>query len=84
MNTTTESCEPRAQITSYRKYEVDFRWCSLEISAPVTPGTVIGYSYDSGQPVRAGLYGQVATMYFNPMHDSLMIMVMGGPERRAS
>jgi hypothetical protein len=59
----------------YSKYEVDSRRCTLEVCDSVTPETLMGWHYASGQPVVAGIYGQVATIYYNPMHDSLMITV---------
>ena len=64
------------QIIGYRKYEVDIRRCQVDVGSSVTPETTIGWHYDTGQPVRAGLHGQVATIYFNPMHDSFMIMII--------
>jgi hypothetical protein len=60
----------------YRKYEVDCRGCNLEIGDPVGQETIIGWHYRTGLPVEAGLNGQVATIHFNPMHDSLMILVV--------
>jgi hypothetical protein len=42
----------------------------------VAPDTMIGWHHETGQRVTAGLCGEVATMYFNPMHDSLLIMVV--------
>lgn len=65
----------------FRKYEVDSRICNVTELETVSPDTVIGYHYASGQPVRSGLLGQVATIYFNPMHDSLMVMVLAAPAR---
>jgi hypothetical protein len=60
----------------YRKFEVDYDSCSLEINEPVTPQTVIGRHYQTGQEMRASANGKVATIYFNPMHNSLMIMIV--------
>ena len=60
----------------YKKYEVDSRRFWLDIGDMVTPETVIGIHHDTGLPVKAGLHGQVATVFFNPMHDSLMILAV--------
>jgi hypothetical protein len=64
------------QSPGYRKYEVDVARCYLATGDRVVPDTVIGFHHSTSQPVTAGLSGLVATMYFNPMHDSLMIMVV--------
>jgi hypothetical protein len=73
MVTETETFGPLAQSVEYRRYEVDSRRFNLEITDPVTPETLIGWHHKTGQPVMAGIYGQIATIYFNPMHNSLMI-----------
>jgi hypothetical protein len=57
----------------FRKYEVDLTECRLHIGQPVTPETIVGRDRETGQLVTAGLHGRVATIYFNPMHDSLLI-----------
>lgn len=61
--------------TEYTKYEVDSRRCDLGVGDTVTPETVIGWHYRDGQPVKTGYHGRVATVFFNPMHDSLMILI---------
>jgi hypothetical protein len=78
MNTATKDCLALAQSVEYRKYEIDSKRCNLEICDPVTPETIIGWHYANGQPVRAGLFGYIATIYFNPMHDSFMILAVSG------
>jgi hypothetical protein len=83
MNYKTET-ETRGTMnlsTEYRKYEVNIKQCNLDIFDTVTPETVIGCHYESGKPVKAGFRGQVATIYFNPMHDSLMVMVVAAVSR---
>ena len=65
--------------TEYRKYEVDSR-CSLDIGDLVTTDSIIGLHHETGIPVRAGLDGRVATIYFNPIHDSLMILAVSVSE----
>lgn len=62
----------------YKKYEVDIRRSHLKVGAPITPETVIGWHHKTSQPVLAGLHGKIATSYFNPMHNSLMIMAVSG------
>jgi hypothetical protein len=78
LNTAIKNRLALAQTVEYQKYEVDSKRCDLEISDPVTPETIIGWHYASGQPVRAGLFGHIATIYFNPMHDSLLILAVSG------
>jgi hypothetical protein len=67
--------ENPVQSAEYRKYEVDSSRCALEICDLVTPETTIGWHYSSDQLIRAGLHGHVATIYYNPMHNSLIITV---------
>jgi hypothetical protein len=67
----------QTQIIGYRKCEVDIRRCQVDVGSSVTPETIVGWHYETGQPIKAGLRGQVATIYFNPMHDSFMIMIVG-------
>jgi hypothetical protein len=59
----------------YIKYEVDAKRCYLRVTDTVSPETVVGWHYQSGETVEAGFHGHVATMYFNPMHDSMMVMI---------
>ncbi len=74
----TESMIPQdlVQEKAYRKFEVGCVSCNLEINDAVTPQTIIGRHYQTGQIIAAACYGQVATMYFNPMHASLMITII--------
>ncbi len=60
----------------YEKYEVDSRGCGLGVGDMVVPETVVGVHHKTGQPVKAGFYGRVATMYFNPMNDSVLILAV--------
>ena len=76
MKTESETHRTQAQCVEYKKYEVDYKRCNLEIGDMVWPETIVGLHPQTGQPVRAALNGQVATIYFNPMHDSLMIMAI--------
>ncbi len=61
---------------SYRKYEVAYNTCRLVRGDLVTPRAVIGRHYRTGETVRAALYGHIASIYYNPMHESLMIMAV--------
>lgn len=63
----------------YRKYEVDFETCTIEENDMVTPETLVGYRHQDGKPVRAGLYGYIASIFFNPMHNSLMVLALAIP-----
>jgi hypothetical protein len=79
MNRTMEpeiNPQKQTQTTSYRKYEVDSKSCKVELGESVSPETVIGRHFASGQPVQAGIFGQIAAIYFNPMHDSLLILAV--------
>jgi hypothetical protein len=64
------------KITQYEKYEVDSRGFELGPGEMVAPETVIGLHHETGRPVKAGLHGRVATVYFNPMHGSLMVLAV--------
>jgi hypothetical protein len=75
MTTKTGILRPIVQSVDYRKYEFDRRRFNLQIADLVTPETIIGWHYKSGQPVKVNFYGYIATIYFNPMHDSLMVMI---------
>ena len=81
MNTLVKTRGGRAEGTEYRKFEVGYRRCNVKVNDTVTPDMVIGHHYKSGQPMRSDFNGQVATIYFNPMHDSLMVMVVMGATR---
>ncbi len=61
---------------NYEKYEVDSRRCGLDVGDLLIPETIVGHHHKSGLPVKAGLYGRVATMYFNPMNDSVLILAV--------
>jgi len=63
-------------MTEYKKYEVDMRRCRVDVGDLVTPETIVGWHHETGRPLKADLHGQIATLYFNPMHDSLMIMAI--------
>lgn len=60
----------------HRKFEVQRRNYRLALGEKVTPETVIGKDCRTRENLKAGCYGQVATAYFNPMHDSLMVMII--------
>ncbi len=64
------------QEMAYSKYEVKVQGCKIAVNDLVTPQTVIGQHYQTRQKIKATGYGQVATVFYNPMHDSLMIMII--------
>ena len=78
MNTLVEPTGQAIKDVEYRKYEVGLIGCNLETGALVTPETIVGFHHKTGLPVNAGFQGQVATIYYNPMHNSLMIMALSG------
>ncbi len=65
---------------THKKYELDSRRCRLEIGDLVGPDTIIGIDHATGELVRAGLRGHVASVYFNPMHDSLMVLAISASD----
>ncbi len=77
METETNHRKQR-QTATYRKYEVSSKSCEVKLGEFVSPETVIGRHFASGQAVQAGIFGQIATIYFNPMHDSLLILAVSG------
>lgn len=63
-------------INGYRRYEVDTRGFSLDLCDVVEPETVVGHECSSGNPVKAGLSGRIATVYYNPMNDSFIVLAV--------
>ena len=59
----------------YKEFEIDASWCNLRIGTNVTPGTIVGKDYETGELIEASDYGQVATISFNPTHHSLLINI---------
>jgi hypothetical protein len=60
----------------HRKFEVKRKNYRLIIGEKVHPDTIIGRDYRTEENLKAGCHGCVATVYFNPMHDSLMVMII--------
>jgi len=60
----------------YKKYEIDSRNCNIDIFDKVTPDNVIGSHYANGRQVTSDFAGQVASMFYNPMHDSMLILIV--------
>jgi hypothetical protein len=81
MSVETLTRQTSVPTVDYRKYEIDSKRCNLGICDLVNPETIIGWHYASGQPVRAGLFGHIATIYFNPMHDSFMVLAVSGSNK---
>ncbi len=61
---------------THKKYEVNSSACRIELGELVSPDTIIGLDHATGRPVRAGLRGHVASLYFNPAHDSFMVLAV--------
>jgi hypothetical protein len=61
----------------YIRYEVDSDECQLSVGDRVGPETLLGLHHATGAPVRAGMNGHIATIYFDPMNDSLLVMAVG-------
>ena len=62
----------------YQKFEVEASQCELRIGTKVTPETVVGRDYETNELIKAGTYGRVTTVHFNPAHHSLLITVAVG------
>lgn len=60
----------------YRKYRVDPTRRVLEIGDTVRPETVIGFHHETGQPVTAGLAGEVVKILVNPLDESVMMLAV--------
>jgi len=61
--------------TGYRRYEVYPEACIISMLEKVTPDTIIGCNYEDGQLVISELNGQVTAMYYNPVHDSMLVTI---------
>jgi hypothetical protein len=61
---------------AYCKFWVESLSCRFTLNDHVAPETIVGRHPISGQEMKAGLQGHVATIFFNPRHESLMIMIV--------
>ena len=59
----------------FRTYEIDAFDCELFESDRISPGHEIGIDIRSGLPVVIDFWGQVATIYYNPMNHSYLVMI---------
>jgi hypothetical protein len=62
--------------SGYCKFWVETLSCRFKINDQVNPETIVGRHPVTGREMKASIYGHVATIFFNPMHDSLMIMIV--------
>ncbi|MFA5309784.1 MAG: hypothetical protein WC370_09930 [Dehalococcoidales bacterium] len=77
-----ETGKSSSENIQYRKYRLNPRKCAVVIGDIVTPETVVGMEHETGQPVRAGIRGQVITMYHNPNNDSLVMLAVISADKR--
>jgi hypothetical protein len=61
-----------------RKYKVDPRRSVLELGDVIKPETVIGFCRDDGQPIQAGLMGQVVKIDFNHLNSTMKLTIYRG------
>ena len=59
----------------FRTYRVTAGGFNLDEGQIVQPGTEIGIDLNSGISLRSDYWGRVATIYYNPMNHSLLVMV---------
>lgn len=71
-----ETDKPLINKIQYRKYVVNPKKCTLEIGDFITPETIIGLQYETGQPVTAGINGRAVTICHNPTNDSVMMLAV--------
>ena len=72
-----------ARQTGYCKFWVESLSCRFKINDQVTPETIVGRHPITGKEMKASIHGHVATIFFNPMHDSLMIMIVANTPETA-
>ncbi len=69
----------------FRTYEVEADGFDLHEGDGVAPGLIIGKEVKSGETIKAFYCGHIATVYFNPMNESYLVMIyltQGGEEKR--
>jgi hypothetical protein len=59
----------------FRTYEIDANDCELFEGDRLAPGQDIGTDIRSGMAICVDFWGQVATLYYNPMNDSFLVMI---------
>jgi hypothetical protein len=59
----------------FRTYEIDANDCELFEGDRLPLGHEIGTDIRSGMPTYLDFWGQVATVYYNPMNDSFLVMI---------
>jgi|WetSurMetagenome_2_1015567.scaffolds.fasta_scaffold651115_1 hypothetical protein len=59
----------------FKTYEIDANDCELFEGERLVPGQEIGTDIRSGMAICIDFWGQVATVYYNPMNDSFLVMI---------
>ena len=59
----------------YKTYHVAADEFELDEGDRIRPGSEIGVDANSGAPIYADYWGSVATVYYNPMSHSLLVMI---------
>jgi len=67
---------------SFRTYELDANDFEFYQGDTVAPGGEIGVDIRSGSPVYLDCWGKIATVYYNPMNHSYLVMVYRLPRTK--
>jgi hypothetical protein len=59
----------------YKTYHVTADEFDLDEGEIIQPGIEIGVDAHSGISLRSGYWGRVATIYYNPMDHSFLVMI---------
>jgi hypothetical protein len=67
---------------NFKSYELDANDFELYQGENIAPGGEIGIDIRSGSPVILESWGRVATVYYNPMNHSYLVMINHIPRTR--
>jgi hypothetical protein len=59
----------------FGKFEIDATECHLQIGDLVTPETIVGRNFETGETVMAGCYGRVESINFNAANHTLLVLI---------
>jgi hypothetical protein len=69
----TEHRDPRGNV--FKTFEIDANDCELYPGDRISPGFEIGIDIHSGSMIYPDFEGTVATVYYNPMNHSYLVMI---------
>jgi hypothetical protein len=61
--------------SKYKRFEIEASECDLQIGSRVTPETIIGRDFETGEMMAAGCRGRVASINFNATDHTLIVVV---------